>query len=156
MYLFKTGASIERFISNACNAVTNCYAFKTGAPIERTPSNACNAVRDCYAGKTGAFSERPISNACNAGRDCYAGKTTATIERFISNACNAIGCTGICNTSRNYYTIVIIATTIIISISHRNCFGCTIGDIVINTVDLKIISIDNYTAQQQQCCKKMF
>ena len=98
-------ATIERIITNACNAVTNCYAGEAGATAERsfayagyaitygyaceaaatresTATYACNAITDGNACEAAATFERTATNACYAVTDCYAGEVYAVIERI--------------------------------------------------------------------------
>ena len=156
----KTGATTERIIINACNAVWNYCTLTTcqkciGCSLNNSItiiSAIINGISICYnyACKAGATNERIISNACYAVRDFNAGKAGAILESRTSNACNAVGCTAICNTFWDCYTAGIFIGIITIrasSISNRYCFVCGIGNVVINAIDIKVVGCSSQTVQ---------
>ena len=131
-------------ISNACNAVWDFNACKTGAIRERITANACYAVTDYNAGKSGAIIERTFSNGCHAVWDFNACKSIAKIERMTANACYAVSSTVISYSFRNYY----LPCVFFASRSNLYRVVCFIGNVVINAVDFKVVSVDNRTKQQ--------
>ena len=129
----------ERIISNACNAVGDCYACKTCTTPERIISNVCYATADCHACKPGAILERRISNVCNAVWYCNACKPVAIIERIVSNACYAVGDYGIPATGnqpvcRSYYYRIAIVAAIILTIALINNNICKSGATIERTI----------------------
>ena len=91
-----------------------------------------------------------MPNACYTVRDFNAGKTGATIERIVSNACYTVYFTTVCNVTGNYNTPSIsvgIRTVSPSLVSYRNFTISIIDNIVINTINLKIVGIDSSYAQ---------
>ena len=82
--------TIERIVTNTCNAIGDYYRCKAGATFERTPTNTCHAIGDYYRCKAGALIKCRRIDTCYAIGDCYGCKFCAACERTIADRCNSV------------------------------------------------------------------
>ena len=63
VYIGQRGATTERIIANACDAVWNGDAFQRGATTERKPTNICDATQNSDARQRCAMLKRTVRNS---------------------------------------------------------------------------------------------
>ena len=90
IYLFKTCATVECEIADACHTVRNCDIGESYALEECVLTDACHAVWNCDTGETGAAVECITADACHTVRNCNIGKTGAAVKCESADACHAV------------------------------------------------------------------
>ena len=126
----QTGATPERLIAYARDAVPDRDTCQTGATPERILAYARDAVRDRDACQTGAIAERSIAYARHAVRDRDTCQTAATVEGIVAYARDAVRDRDLCCQCTIDIQMVGIIQRVCSTITKRYTAPCReVGDI---------------------------